>query len=67
MHICIIQSKLPVLQWSHAQLYLIFHSAGWHLGSGLSSIGGRLKGLPKKSPCDFQGDWSTYLKKNGHG
>ena len=25
------------------------------LGSGLSSIGGRLKGLPKKSPCNFQG------------
>ena len=24
MHICIIQSKSPVLQWSHAQLYLIF-------------------------------------------
>ena len=35
MHICIIQSKLPVLQWSHAQLHLIFHSAGPTVGHTL--------------------------------
>ena len=39
MHICISHFSLSWLA----------------LGSGLSSIGGRLKGLPKKSPCNFQG------------